>query len=115
MEHDTTANDMANKYYKTIQKHLQENDIDMALKTLRNLSEIAESKKGLNRPMIQLFASKALMEIHREMAKLEIEANKKPDNSTVNIYTTLREEGKEGDIREISRRLNVGLSNAVKR
>ncbi len=115
MDHDENANDMAVKYYKTIQNHLKNEDISKALTCLRTLTEMAESRKGLNRPMIQMQAAKALLEVHKQMAELEIKANAKPDSHVTNIYNTIPEDREKDDAITISRRLNIGLSKSVKR
>jgi hypothetical protein len=108
-----TSAEMGNKLYKTIQYHLQTNDIELALKTLRKLAECAETGSGIRRPSVQLLAAKSLIEIYQEQAKLEIESEKKPSNNVVNIYNTTGE--LSDDPISISQRLNLGLSQSVKR
>lgn len=115
LETNEHSSDMGNKYYETIKSHLEKNDIKLALTAMRNLSQEAKSRKGLDRPMIQLLAAKALTEIHLKIADIEVKSNTKPDNYITNVYTTTPEERKEDDAIAISRRLNRGLSKSTKR
>jgi thioredoxin-like negative regulator of GroEL len=107
--------DLGAKLFKTIQGHLENDDITKALKAMRELSAEAKSRHGLDRPAIRLQAAKALVDIHARMAELEIKANQKPDTHIVNIYSTLPESKEDDDIIRISQRLNDGLSEHVKR
>jgi len=109
---DENAPDMACKYFNIMKQHLRNEDIDGALKCIRALQQEAESRKGLNRPMIQLQAAKAMLEFHKEMAKMEIEKGKKGDKNIVNIYNTQQEDS--DDPISISRRLVGGLSHSTK-
>ena len=115
MGQDENSIDIANKLYKTIQTHLQVDDISKGLKALRALSEMSESRKGLNRPMVQLYAAKALIEIYVKMAELEVKSNTKPESHITNIYNTLSADGEKDDIIALSQRVNRGLSNFIKR
>ncbi len=74
-----TNNDMAHKFFKTLQYHLKADDVGNALKALRALQTEATSRSGLERPMVKLLAAKAMLEFNAKVAKMEIDAEKQPD------------------------------------
>ena len=114
MQHDETAPDMASKYFKTLKSHLKAGDMQLAMTTLRTLMADAESAKGRKRPMVQLYATKAMIEFHKEIARMEIDTEKKPELNTVNIYNLNQTELNTFDPIQLSHRLNLQLSKSVK-
>lgn len=103
--------DLATKYYKTMQSHLENDDITTALKAMREL--IKEAKGNVNRPMVRLLAAKAMIETHTKIAELEVKAGSSGNSVVANIYNNIPKEN--DDLISISQRINRGLSNTVKR
>ncbi|MFZ5986634.1 MAG: hypothetical protein ACOYWZ_05845 [Bacillota bacterium] len=110
---DENSPDMASKYFQTLQAHLQVADIDNALKALRSLVGVAQTRQGINRPMVQLFAAKAMLEFHEKVARLELEGNKVGLRNEINIYSVKEQD--EDDAISLSRDINRQLSFNFKR
>jgi len=110
MEQTEKSLDMTHKILATLRSHVNNEDLESAFICIREL--VKGTKESNKRPMVRLLAAKSIMEFSKDLAKLEVMKDAKPDMQTVNIYQT-KGTG-ESDIVSLARGLNNRISQPIK-